>query len=87
MKINRPFRTSILHRALAQPGRHGKPVAAIALFCLLWAPPDSMSAAPGRTPASPTAGMTAKQDPASGQIGISENGKPVLRYNLSLIHI
>ncbi|MEI8043000.1 MAG: DUF6807 family protein, partial [Verrucomicrobiota bacterium] len=91
MKTNQPFRTGIVHRALRRPRCQGKPGAAIALLCLLWAHPHSGSAAqdagaaPGRSAASRTTGMTAAQDAASGQIGISENGKPVLRYNYKTV--
>ena len=66
------------------------------LLLLLWASVVSLAAAArgtaedagsasGRNKALPALAMQARQDPASGQIDISESGKPVLRYNYKTI--
>jgi hypothetical protein len=61
---------------------------ALLLLLLAWAL-ISPAADAGRTlrqaEASPAPIMQARQDPASGQIDISENGKPVLRYNYKTV--
>jgi len=46
---------------------------------------EEASRASGQTQASSAAVMQARQDSASGQIDISQNGKPVLRYNYKTI--
>ena len=61
---------------------------ALLLLLLSWAL-ISPAAEAGRTlrpaEASPAPIMQARQDPASGQIDISESGKPVLRYNYKTV--